>query len=281
MSNRQRMLHLAIYALYAAVAFAVIIFITASPVTNNPVVCSGSVCHGINPAYQSWKTSSHARLNCRDCHIQDSYLEITNEKFVQYPKRFWMTIWGVKEPINATNEYSQTQMPSERCARCHKNKYRVFTFSSGITMNHDVHETAGIACAVCHNRVAHPKAEKYDPIDGKSKYGKFAYKDFLNMKDGCWRCHSSSNLFRNPETMSFIKKGKTPPSDCRACHNHDFPFPEGHLDKKWRANHKTIAKAKFDECLTCHAAGKKFDNKGDLWCTLCHDEKSLLKKVGR
>jgi len=129
-----------------------------------------------------------------------------------------------------------------------------------------------IPCTVCHNRVAHPNADKYEPIKGDVNIKNFEYENHLDMKKGCWRCHSDSDLFNDPKTLAIIKSDKKPPSKCIACHNHDFPFPEGHADKMFRLKekHGALARKNLAKCMTCHAAGKKFDNDGDVWCSKCH-----------
>jgi len=276
MRKIRRLLEVLLFISLGALVIYLFLFLLSSQLVNNSIVC-GRVCHNMNPDYQSWKTSSHAHINCRECHLSSSYAEITKEKFVQTTIRIWLTATNsYKKPINKDSEYSQKDLPMTRCERCHKNAYRNFTFSIGINMNHEAHKKAGIACSTCHNRVAHPNAEKYEPIRGDNN---FAYKNFLTMKQGCWRCHSKSNLFKKSATLALIKNGKTPPTDCRTCHNHDFPFPEGHLEPDWRTQHQFKAKENFNKCLECHAPGKKFDNNGKIWCSLCHDMKDLVKEL--
>jgi Zn finger protein HypA/HybF involved in hydrogenase expression len=229
----------------------------------------------MNPAYQSWKRSSHAKINCRECHLSDSYAEIGFEKFIIYPVRFFKTAtnWYSK-PINADDRDSL--LPATRCKRCHNINFRFFTPTQrkGLKITpkmHKKHLRAGLQCATCHNRVAHPEAEKYEPLKSEWEKGKnFKYKNFLTM-NGCRRCHSRSSNVRDPQALALLKPGKKPPMGCSVCHTKEFNLPRGHRKEGWNIYHANEAKKDFNYCFGCHDTGKLFDNKGKPWCTACHD----------
>jgi len=182
----------------------------------------------------------------------------------------------VPKPINEHSNVSQALVPRERCERCHVNENRNFTFSKGIYMNHVAHKKAGIDCAVCHNRVAHKGAEEFEPMKSEWEETKgFHYENFLTMKHGCLRCHSSNPNSRNEETLRLIENDKQPPTACTTCHTEDFDLPLGHDNPNWRSIHKNEAQKDFGACMECHGAGKEFDNEGKPWCTMCHDAKKV------
>lgn len=253
----------------------------AFPLASNPTFC-GVACHSQAPEWKTWQKSSHAKVTCYACHVDvNSLPALLKEKLISGPKGIFNTVFdSYEKPINEHSHYSQEMLPMERCERCHSNENRKFTFTNGIYMNHNAHKAAGIDCAVCHNRVAHKGAEDYEPLkswpetkelaheEGEEKW---EYKNFLTMKQGCFRCHSGSPESRNPETLAKIENGRKPPIACTTCHTKDFPLPVGHGDESWRSGHGEVAKKDFGACFTCHDEGAKFDNAGKPWCTLCHD----------
>ena len=268
-----------------ALAIFGLLFLSAIfPLSSNPVFC-GKLCHNMNPEYYAWQKSAHAKVTCYACHINPSYIHLLQDKMTAGPMGIFNTVLNrYEKPINEKSHYSQEDLPMERCERCHANENRKFTFTRGIYMNHEAHKEAGINCAVCHNRVAHKGAEDYEPlkswpeaVEAAEKEGeeKFHYKNFLTMKQGCFRCHSGSQASRNPETVGLIENGKKPPTACTTCHTSDFGLPEGHGESSWRSAHGELAKQNFDYCFECHDAGAKFDNGGEPWCTLCHDDKKV------
>jgi nitrate/TMAO reductase-like tetraheme cytochrome c subunit len=278
LSTSKGRLQLALYA--GAVAIGGLFFVASVPtVASNSTFC-GVACHSQNPQWQSWKESAHSQITCYSCHIDISYKHLAQEKLIAGPVGIIGEVFGLYEkPINADSHYSQ-KIPVERCERCHANENREFSFSEGIIMDHDAHQGAGIACAVCHNRVAHQGAEKFEPLKSawpetkeaarKAGQEEFAYKNFMKMKDGCFRCHSGSPESRDPKTLELIKNGRRAPQACTACHTGDFDLPRGHTSGTWRSEHGEAARENFGDCFDCHAAGADYDNNGKDWCTLCH-----------
>ncbi len=279
MSGPNAKLRITLYL--GAVAIFGLLFLSAVfPLSSNPVFC-GKACHNMNPEYSAWQKSSHAKVTCYACHINLSYVHLLQDKLTAGPMGMLNTALNrYEKPINPHSHYSQEDVPMARCERCHANENRKFTFTRGIYMNHDAHKAAGINCTVCHNRVAHKGAEDYEPLKSwpeakeiaeEEGEEKFHYKNFLTMKQGCFRCHSGSPESRNPETLALIENGKKPPTACTTCHTSDFDLPNGHGEESWRSKHGEVARKNFPYCFTCHDGGAKFDNGGKPWCTLCHD----------
>lgn len=270
-------------ALYAGAGAIFLMFFVAAafPLASNPNFC-GKACHSQNPEYVTWQKSSHSKVTCYACHVNPTYTHLLKEKLISGPLGIFNTLFNKYEkPINAESHYSQEGIPMERCERCHANENRKFTFSKGLYMNHGVHKKAGINCTVCHNRVAHKGAGNEEPLKSwpeakklaeEEGHEKFEYKDFLEMKEGCFRCHSGSAESRNPETLHLIKNHKKPPTSCSTCHTSEFELPEGHGNKAWRSTHGELAKKDFNTCFACHDAGAQFDSGGKIWCSLCHDD---------
>src|SRR3990172_6356496 len=224
--------------------FALFFVAAALPLASNPTFC-GKACHSQVPEWEAWKKSSHSQVTCYACHVNPSFPHLLKEKLVAGPIGIFNTVLDKYEkPINAQSHYSQQMLPMKRCERCHNNANRKFTFTSGIYMNHNAHRAAGIDCTVCHNRIAHKGAEDYEPLKSwpeakelaeQEGEEKFHYKNFMTMKQGCFRCHSGSPESRDPETLAKIKNGKKPPTACTTCHTSDFPLPSGHGESGWRS----------------------------------------------
>lgn len=248
-------------------------FAAGLPLSSNPTFC-GKACHSQNPEYQTWKKSSHAKITCYACHGDTSPpVFLRNKLLIDSMGLFKEIFQSYEKPINAESKYSQEHLPAARCKRCHANENRKFTFSKGIYMNHGAHDAAGIQCTVCHNRVVHKGAEEFEPLKSEWEEAKgFEYENFLTMKEGCFRCHSSNPDRRDEETYKKIKNGKKPPTACTTCHTEDFELPQGHGENAWRSNHGAVAQENFSYCFSCHDAGAQFDNEGKPWCTLCHDD---------
>ena len=250
------------------------LFMVAAGITlsSNPTFC-GKACHNMNPEYQTWMRSSHAKITCYSCHGDRSYVVFFRNKLLIDPIGAISSILNTYEkPINKDDELSQVEIQRNRCERCHDVYTRKFTYSRGIWMNHQAHLAAGLRCTTCHNRITHLGAENYEPLKSEWPEAKgFKYKNFLTMKQGCFRCHSSNPAERNQETLAIITNGKTPPQACTTCHTKDFNLPTGHAETNWRTQHGAVAKQNFSYCFGCHDAGAKFDNNGKPWCTVCHD----------
>jgi nitrate/TMAO reductase-like tetraheme cytochrome c subunit len=221
--------------LYLAIGLLVIlifILIIGIPLASSPSFCI-KTCHLMNPEYQTWKRSSHSKIKCYACHVDDSYIGLSREKFIIGPRRAYLTITNsFKRPLNKNSDYSQKKMPSKRCLKCHEPSTRTFT-TGDLKITRQVivkHLKAGLECTTCHNRLVHNKAERYEPIKSWDK--NFKYKNFLRMKEGCWRCHSNNPKYRDEKVLKLIKNGAKPPTRCDTCHTN----PKNWLKSKRRIN---------------------------------------------
>lgn len=235
---------------------------------------SCNLCHSMKPEHQAWQKSSHAKLPCMGCHTPPGgAVELITEhiiasKFV--PAEF---ITGYHKPINAESEWSQEHVEVEQCTRCHSPETRNFTPRTGINMDgkaHSKHLKAGLKCSTCHNRIAHKSMD-----DGTIEYDKgkeekeFKYKDFMTMKEGCWRCHNRLKPFKSKVN------GAVAPAKCSTCHTKKFNIkPDFHSDtagKPFIKRHGKLARADLEFCQSCH------ENKGEIGketgiktCYSCH-----------
>jgi nitrate/TMAO reductase-like tetraheme cytochrome c subunit len=192
-------------------------------------------------------------------------------------------IMGYEKPINPESEVSK-DIETERCERCHDLETRKVTPSKSVphmtSEAHLKHLAAGLTCATCHNRVAHAAMDSGEiDYDKKDKGPNFIYENFVEMKDGCLRCHNGEKPYTAPN-------GAIAPTDCTTCHTPDWEdMPIGHVGD-WRSQHGAVAKRDFKYCLGsisvkgetggCHAANAKFNFQGDKpFCAQCHDKKKV------
>ncbi len=269
-----------VFLIVGAILVAGLFFFSAGiTLSSNPTFC-GKACHNMAPEWETWKKSSHAAVTCYSCHGDRNPIYFFRMKLLADPVGAVSSILNTYEkPINKDDEVSQHEIKLNRCLRCHSPAKRKFTPRLGLNVTsamHMKHIRAGLRCTTCHNRITHLGAENYEPLKSEWKEAKgFKYKNFLTMKQGCFRCHSVNPAERDRETEKIIKNGKVPPKACTTCHNKDFKLPTGHNQLAWRSEHGPVAKSNFNYCFGCHDAGAKFDNKGKPWCTLCHDQDAV------
>lgn len=261
------------------------VFIGALTLTFNYFDTAGScvLCHSMKPNYESWQKSSHAKLPCMSCHAPPGgALSLMMEHVLAGKLVVAEFVTGFHEPINAESEWSQEHMETDQCERCHDLETRVVTPSEAVpnmtSQAHLQHLAAGLRCTTCHNRIAHKTMD-----DGKIEYEKgekgdsFKYENFMEMKEGCMRCHNAEKPYTAPNKA-------TAPTACTTCHSKDWEgLPIGHV-KGWRTKlHGKVAKSGFGYCLGnksidgkmpgCHAATAKFNSEdGKPICARCHDE---------
>lgn len=242
------------FLLYGGAAVILILFLTAAaiPTFSNPTFC-GSACHDGGPAqYKAWKKSSHSKITCYACHVEPGLYPLFKEKILAGSSGVYGILTGnYEKPVNAESKLSE-HIPNELCERCHDVETRKFTYSRGLIMNHEPHLEAKLHCTTCHNRVAHLYITDYK----KGEDPRHKYKNFMDMEEGCFRCHSSQKPYTAPN-------GKTAPTACVTCHNQDADLPIGH-GKGWRTQHADIAKRDFGYCFRCHEK--------EVFCERCHEK---------
>jgi len=258
----RRRLMAAAFIMFLLVVFG--FYWTGRPFATDPSLC-GQLCHATYAEYQSWSRSSHSEVPCHLCH-----LDTPTQKLVNPIARFVKSqLDTYDKPLNADSVFSQKRIGKERCLRCHaENAPRMIAKSVPRPEGpmHEAHLAMDMDCTVCHNRIAHRGAEEYEPI--RSWKPDFEYKDFLTMREGCWRCHSLDGRWRDKKTLELVA-GKKPPTECRTCHEAAWTLKprEGSIDHRdvkgiaWRSGdrHGNEAKKDFFVCLGCHDQKKRPD----------------------
>ncbi len=253
-----------------AVAFTMLLLVvlgfywTGRPLATDPSLC-GQLCHATYGEYQSWSRSSHSEVPCHLCHLDTPMQKLVNP----IARLIKVRVGSFDKPLNADSEYSQKHIAKERCLRCHAKNAPKLTAKPAPRPEGPMHEThlaMNMDCTICHNRIAHRGAEKYEPV--RSWAPDFKYKDFLTMREGCWRCHSLDGQWRDEKTLELVA-GKKPPTECNACHESIWTLKprEGLIDHRdvkgiaWRSGdrHGKEAQKDFFVCLGCHDRNKRPD----------------------
>ena len=204
----------------------------AIPLTNEPTFCAS--CHTIQPAYDSWTTSSHKDVTCVDCHVRPGIAGFIEDKVLAGLEDVAITFFGTPtEPHNL-----KSHVHSSVCQGCHRAILRVTEVASrdlplpvkdvGLLMGHRTHMEAfekrgkGEGCTTCHSRVVHGKPIKNYPIvipRGHVKLDEQPHEPDLppdshlwnvTMAD-CMQCHDGKQQY----------EGKTLSKRCETCHLED------------------------------------------------------------
>lgn len=261
-----------------------LVFISLLTLTFSYTTTSEScvLCHSMKPEFEAWEQSSHRKLPCMGCHMPPGGATALVWDHIKAGKFVPAEFLGYHTPINPESEVSQHHIENEQCERCHDLHTRKVTPSAqlaGMTREaHLKHLDAKLHCTTCHNRITHRAMD-----EGKITYDKgeegldFKYDNFMEMREGCMRCHSGKKPYKAPN-------GAIAPTKCTTCHPVGWEgLPIGHGDD-WRKEHPIAAKQKIGYCLTpseqgpttgCHAAKSTFNYEGRTFCNSCHSQKEV------
>jgi hypothetical protein len=236
---------LGVWLLVIAAVLTVVISATSSR-----WFCAG-FCHAAQgDAIAAYENSSHSEISCLACHMPVNADTVT---FLLHKVEVGVAgvvgvARGAELPINAESELAMSMkyMPE-----------RKLTPSPGIIIDHAIHSEKGVACAQCHNRIAHNETGLTLAKDSHP------HEDFMKM-EGCFRCHAL-------EGQPTPKDGLKAPGECGACHPSGFELkPSNHFEPAFYTKfgnskgHATLAKAdaKDTYCRMCHAKAE--------FCEGCH-----------
>ena len=202
------------------------------------------LCHSVqDDAMNTYRMGSHVMVNCLSCHEPVNADPVT---FAYYKAKagiigaYQLYTKTNETPLNPESELAlnTTHMDSGQCTQCHSEN-RVVSPSSGIRIDHAVHEEKEIQCTICHNRVAHPERD-YEMVCLDPKTGEVSEKhaDFMTMT-ACFRCHT---LTEPPPD------GMKAPGTCSSCHPADFELkPANHKEPGFMpSGHADLAMAPLD-----------------------------------
>ncbi|MDD5362191.1 MAG: cytochrome c3 family protein [Ignavibacteria bacterium] len=231
------------------VVFIIVLAATAE-YTSRPSFCP--TCHYMEPFYQSWKTSSHNKVQCVQCHFEpglegkikgklNGLVQIVSYVSTSYKKR---KPWA--------------DIPDNTCSRpeCHASQSTQDTVyeTKGILFNHKHHlqelrRGKKLKCTSCHSQIV------------QGSHMQVTYST-------CFNCHFHKS--DDPEH----KYDKL--ANCTTCHNLEKKSKEQLAAMKY--NHTAVLETKT-ECSSCHT--NIISGKGEVGkerCFQCHFEDNKLDK---
>lgn len=257
-----------------ALAAATLFVAYRLPVSRTASVFCGVTCHSMNPAYQTWRRSGHAQTACLACH-SDGSATGRLRRFVELSAKHIL-----KESAGPKKAVHNRRVPDDACVGCHEPKRR--SRPNGRIIDHQAHLKIGLNCKNCHNRTPHEDAPEYSPLSPGPPLS--AYRNYLTMRQGCWRCHQKGGKFvrRDGKTVTGpYRQGRAvAPTACKTCHA-DFAMNRlrsgaqnvwlRHVEQPgWRRGtvHGPVARnLDFKPCWICHNPTRR--------CTACHKGVSM------
>lgn len=217
------------------------IVIVALGATSSYWFCANG-CHKVqDDTITAYNHSSHSNVSCMACHMPVNANPVI---FVLHKAEalgeLYMTVTNDYElPLNGKSAVA-LEMKATQCTQCHNLDNRDVTPSKGVIINHKAHAEKGVACTVCHNRIAHKEDFELTLKDPKTGETNKKHANYMGM-NGCFRCHTQDG----PKVIGASNEGgetMTAPGDCKLCHPKDFDlkpayhkstgfFPAGHAEK--------------------------------------------------
>jgi len=280
----------------SALGILLVLFVASVQLTSTSRFCA--VCHYMKPFYQSWKTSSHSRIECSTCHYAPglrSKLRAKMEGLVQVA-RYWSKLYLKSKPW--------AEIPDESCLRtgCHDKRLLEGQVKfKKVVFDHKVHFTdlkrgKTLRCTTCHSQIV--QGEHITVTESSCFICHFKKSDINPQANKCSLCHKQADLVppaavRFNHTVVFEKDfscdkchsqvvvgdGAVPRENCYKCH-----FEGARLDQYGNTNlihttHITIHKI---ECTQCHLAVqhkiiKDIETIAD--CRTCHTGPHQAQKI--
>ncbi len=211
------------YLIFIAAAIVIIVIAAVYlPVamTSTPSFCGN--CHLMQEPVELWENSTHANVNCIQCHIDPGFINTLEHKLMSYKEIYGQFLGDGEMP-------DEIQLPSnEACLQCHSLDRNVSP-GGDIKIPHRDHvELRDLLCADCHFNVVHTRRA----ISGGNP-----------PMDVCYMCHD----------------GEQAPNECETCHTtprEDF-VEQGHPVDALE-NHGALARERVEDCYRCHSQESGF-----------------------
>jgi nitrate/TMAO reductase-like tetraheme cytochrome c subunit len=232
-------------ALFASIGF------TGLEATSSSKFCSS--CHEMKPEYYTWKASTHAEVDCVNCHTQPGAENIPKDKANVIVQAFKKETNTYTAPIHMPGE-----IPNSACEKCHNVSTREVTPSGDLIIPHEKHNANGIECIQCHSGVAHGKI-----ADRKMTY----QSDYDRWDDTIGTAAMSDTKFIRPDmdTCMECHKARNVSTACKTCHKTGM-VPKTHTAAFKTKNHGEFAKLDIRKCDSCHGymSKEKVDGLEDI-----------------
>lgn len=242
-----------------------LIFVLAAEFTSRSSFCS--VCHYMKPFYESWKASSHGKIECQVCHYPPglrSKLRAKVEGLLQVG-RYWTKLYLKSKPW--------AEIPDEACLRpgCHDKrllegqvKFQSVVFDHKVHFE-DLRRGKRLRCTSCHSQIV--QGEHITVTESSCFICHFKQSTHYPRIADCFHCHKSENLVANKSRYDHqvaiqsnlacqrchvqvtMGDGVVPKENCYKCH-----FERDRLDRYEDTDliHSTHITAHKIECNQCH-----------------------------
>lgn len=255
--------YLGLIAAAVVVALVLVVYIPVA-MTSTPSFCQN--CHLMKEPAKLWEESTHANVNCVQCHVDPGVVKTLEHKALSY-KEIYLNFFG-KGGMPA-----DVKLPSnEACLQCH-NLDRTISPSGDIKIPHRAHvEMRGLKCADCHFNVVHTR--RATPSGTPPMDVCYMCHDGKKAPNACSTCHINPPDQKQAHPVNALenhgKLARDRVEDCRRCHSERSGFcenchskpPASHQLATWRYTHKTVVAARGREtCLGCHK---------EDFCKKCH-----------
>ncbi|MCS7198532.1 MAG: cytochrome c3 family protein [Candidatus Bipolaricaulota bacterium] len=221
------------------IALAILIWLAwaGARATDQPSFCAS--CHYMKPFYDNWASSSHAMVNCIECHYERGFAGYIKGKIrlVSEIIRYWIGVYTV-QPHSRVSDHN--------CLSCHEEKAlaQISIYHSMIPFSHAKHygvlaRGIELTCTTCHSQLVQGDHLAVDA-------------------NACTACHFIG-----------VTRGNAL-GDCYSCHG---PPKDQILIRGIVFNHSEYLKSEVD-CLTCHVHVTR--GRGDVpreKCFSCHVER--------
>jgi len=222
-----------IFGFFILAAFAAILY------TERPEFCLS--CHIMKPYYDSWKKSTHNKLNCVECHYAPGLKAHIQGKINGLVEVAKFLTDGYKKKYDA--EVNDTSCLRQGCHDKENLKNKELLFRAKIPFTHAQHfkklkTDIELRCTNCHTQLMNDQ--------------------HMTVEDNqCFICH-----FKNAAAQDL-------PQECLKCHSRI----------KNTDTHKEYS-ASGSECLDCHSDMVKGEGKiRKEMCYFCHQDKEQIKKI--
>ncbi|HET6352348.1 MAG TPA: hypothetical protein VFG89_09505 [Coriobacteriia bacterium] len=212
---------------------------------------------------EHWKTSTHSRVSCVQCHVEPGVGGFTSFAARSIPAFYSQLISGP----NTTNLLTAPGVKA--CRKCHTT-YRKIAPSGDLLIPHRAHvEVLKLDCTVCHKDLVHSLNKRgFNRPEMETCLAQCHNGDTASNK--CSDCHTQKQVpasHKQPnwlqvhgemaETIDCGKCHDWTPNYCADCH---AKKPASHVGN-WKTNHSAIAKQRGSGCLVCHKQS---------FCKECH-----------
>ena len=219
----------------------------------------------MRPRMDAWRTSTHARVSCVQCHVEPGVMGFVQFGMDSIPDFYSQLFLGAR----STN---LLKPPSTKaCQKCHTS-YRQVSPAGDLLIPHRAHvQVLKVDCIVCHKDLVHTL--------NAAGYNRPEMATCLNLcHDGkkatnrCVKCHTRKQTppsHSRPDWL-LVHSKQAATTDCGRCHAWTPNYcaechskrPASHTGN-WKKQHQYSAKLLGKGCLVCHG--------GEKFCKTCHD----------